>query len=182
MLVLLDRDGVINEDTAQGVTSLQEFHFLPRALEAIAMLTRAGFSIAVCTNQSAVGKGLLTMEGLEEIHRVMCNKVTKAGGRIDKIYSATEHPDLPSTRRKPAPGMLQEALQEFHADAAHTPFVGDALRDMEAAAALGCPRILTRTGKGAALEASGIQEHVAPLTVCDDLYAAAELICARYPT
>ena len=180
MLVLLDRDGVINEDTPQGVTALAEFHFIPRAIEGIVRLTKAGYRLAVCTNQSAIGKGLLSEEGLAEIHQHMLSEITQAGGRIDRIYVAPDHPDAPSERRKPAPGMLREALTDFAADAAHTPFIGDALRDMEAAAVLGCPRILIRTGKGAALESAGIPEHIVPLTLCDDLYAAAELLCARY--
>ena len=144
------------------------------------MLTQAGFSTAICTNQSAIGKGLLTVETLAAIHAHLCSKIEAGGGRIDRIYFAGEHPDTPSARRKPAPGMLQEALQHFSADPARTPFVGDMLRDLEAAAAAGCPRILTRTGKGARLEAAGIPPHVAPVAVYDDLYAAAQHICATY--
>lgn len=180
MLVLLDRDGVINVDTPTGVLTLEEFHFLPRALAAITMLTEAGFEIAICTNQSAIGKGWMQEADLTQIHTMMLESITRAGGCIHKIYFAPEHPDVPSLRRKPAPGMLQEALQHFSANAENTPMVGDALRDLEAAAALGCPRFLTRTGKGAALEAEGIPAHIAPVTICDDLYAAAERICARY--
>lgn len=180
MLVLLDRDGVINADTPQGVLRFEEFVFLPRAREAIALLTQHGFSIAVCTNQSAIGKGQTTHAMVEQVHTYMCEEVAKAGGRIDSVYYASEAPEQPSTRRKPAPGMLLEALTEFHAQPSQTPFVGDMLRDLEAAYAAGCPRILTRTGKGATLEASGIPPHVAPVTVTDDLYTAAQLIVRTY--
>ena len=180
MLVLLDRDGVINADRPEGILTLDHFVLLPRAAEAIAMLTSAGFSLAICTNQSAIGKGTLTLETLDAIHARMAQAVTAQGGRIDKIYVAPDHPDTPSSRRKPAPGMLLEAIAAFGAQPARTPFVGDMIRDLEAAHAAGCPRILTRTGKGAKLEADGIPAHLAPVTIVDDLYAAATLICAEY--
>jgi D-glycero-D-manno-heptose 1,7-bisphosphate phosphatase len=180
MLVLLDRDGVINHDLPEGVVQFEEFQFLPRAIEAIAMLTKAGFFIAICTNQSAVGKGTLSLEMLDRIHAFMCAEVSKAGGRIDAIYAAYDAPDVPSIRRKPAPGMLLEALETFGADASRTPFVGDMLRDLQAAVAAGCPRILVRTGKGATLETQGIPDEVAPVAVYDDLFAAAQAIIADY--
>lgn len=180
MLVLLDRDGVINEDSPTGVLKFEEFKFLPRALEGIVRLTRAGFKIAVCTNQSAIGKGWTTHEIVAEVHAYMRAEVEKAGGRIDAIYYAHEAPEVPSTRRKPAPGMLLEGLAQFAADPARTPFVGDMLRDMEAALSAGCPRILTRSGKGARLEAEGIPPHIAPVTITDDLLTAADLILAQY--
>jgi D-glycero-D-manno-heptose 1,7-bisphosphate phosphatase len=176
MLVILDRDGVINVDNPRGILRVEEFQFLPRAVEGIALLKRAGCDVAVCTNQSAISKGDMTMETLEAIHAHMQAQLAAAGARIDRIYFAPDHPDAVSTRRKPAPGMLLEALADFAAEAKSTPMVGDMLRDMEAALAVGCPRILTRTGKGAALEAKGIPPHLAPITVCDDLFAAAQHI------
>ncbi len=180
MLVLLDRDGVINADTPTGVLTFDQFVLLPRAVEAIALLTNAGFKIAVCTNQSAIGKGETTHEIVKAVHEYMCAEVARGGGRIDAVYYAPEAPNEPSPRRKPAPGMLFEALAQFGAEASRTPFVGDMLRDLEAAHAAGCPRILARTGKGAALEAVGIPPHLAPVTVTDDIYTAAELIISRY--
>ena len=180
MLVLLDRDGVINEDSPTGVLKFEQFVFLPRAVEAIVRLTNAGFHIAVCTNQSAIGKGWITHEIVKQVHDYMCDEVAKAGGKIDAVYYAPEGPGQLSTRRKPAPGMLFEAMAAFGADPAHTPFVGDMLRDMNAAVAAGCPRILTRTGKGAAIEAQGIPEHCGPVVVVDDLFAAAEFVVANY--
>ena len=180
MLVLLDRDGVINCDLPEGVVKFEEFQFLPRAIEAIVLLTKAGFSIAVCTNQSAAGKGTLAPETLDRIHGFMVEEVAKAGGRIDAVYAACDAPDVPSTRRKPAPGMLLEALAQFDAEPAKTPFVGDMIRDLQAAVAAGCPRILVRTGKGAKLEAQGIPSEVAPVSVYDDLFAAAQAIIVDY--
>jgi D-glycero-D-manno-heptose 1,7-bisphosphate phosphatase len=180
LFVLLDRDGVINVDGPVGVLKLEEFVFLPRSIQAIGRLTQAGYRIAVCTNQSAIGKGWMTEETLGIIHGFMCAEVEKHGGKIEKIYYAPDHPDVPSTRRKPAPGMLLEALAHFCATPARTPMVGDMIRDLEAATEAGCPRILTRTGKGAALEAAGIPAAISPVTVCDDLDDAVTHILANY--
>ncbi len=181
MLVLLDRDGVINRDTPTGVLTRDEFVLLPGAVEAIAKLSCVGYRIAICTNQSAIGKGLTTQAIVDETHAFLTAEVKKHGGTIDRIYIAPDHPDAPSPRRKPAPGMLLEALHDFHADPAQTPLVGDALRDLEAAAAAGCPRILTRTGKGTALEAAGIPTSMKPVHICDHLSAAADYILKTFP-
>jgi D-glycero-D-manno-heptose 1,7-bisphosphate phosphatase len=180
MLVLLDRDGVINIDHPTGVLKFEDFVFLPRAIEAVVALSQAGFHIAVCTNQSAIGLGTTTHAIVREVHAYMCAEIAKAGGRINAIYYASEAPNDYSLWRKPAPGMLLEGLKEFDADPARTPFVGDMLRDMQAAVAAGCPRILTRTGKGSALEQSGIPEAIAPVVVVDDIAAAADYILAHY--
>lgn len=180
MLVLLDRDGVINEDSPTGVLKFEEFVFLPRAIEGIVKLTQAGFHIVVCTNQAAIGRSLTTHSIVNEVHTYMRAEVSKSGGKIDEVYYASAADELPSIWRKPAPGMLLEGIKNYGADPARTPFVGDMLRDMQAAVAAGCPRILTRTGKGSKLEASGIPAEIVPVTVVDDLYAAAELIIATY--
>lgn len=180
MLVLLDRDGVINEDDPIGVLRFEQFKFLPRAIEGIVKLTQAGFNIVVCTNQANIGRGRTTHTIVNEVHAYMRAEIEKAGGKIDEVYYASAADDLPSIWRKPAPGMLLEGINNFSADPARTPFVGDMVRDMEAALAAGCPRILTRTGKGAKLEAAGIPEHLKPVTVTDDLFTAADLIIHTY--
>ena len=180
MLVLLDRDGVINEDDPVGVLRFEQFVFLPRAIEGIVKLTKAGFNIVVCTNQAAIGRGMTTHAIVNEVHTYMRAEVEKAGGKIDEVYYASAAPEMPSIWRKPAPGMLLEGMNNFSADPARTPFVGDMVRDLEAALAAGCPRILTRTGKGAKLEAAGIPAHLNPVTVTDDLSSAADLIIATY--
>ena len=179
-LILLDRDGVINEDLPKGVLNLSEFQFLPRSLDALRMLHEAGFVVAVCTNQSAIEKGWMSEQQLHGIHDQMLEIVESHGGRIQAVYFAPDHPDTPSERRKPGPGMLQEAIEEFGADAANTPFVGDALRDMQAANAAGCPAICVHTGKGEQTIAAGWGDMHPPVTCCDDLYAAAEYVIAHY--
>lgn len=179
-LVLLDRDGVINRDLPTGVLKFEEFELLPGAVDAIARLTKAGYKIAICTNQAAIGKGETTHAIVRRVHEYLCAEVEKAGGKIDEIYYASEAPNEFSLWRKPAPGMLLEGLKKFNAKASQTPFVGDMIRDLEAAVSAGCPRILTRTGKGAKLEAAGIPDHVAPVKVVDDLAAAVEHILENY--
>lgn len=180
MLVLLDRDGVLNRDAKIGILRVEDFQVLPRVPEAIGMLTKAGFNIAVCTNQSAVGRGQLTEEALGAMHDLLQQAVAKEGGRIDHFYFAPDIPEKATLRRKPGPGMLLEALEKFGAEAASTPMVGDMLRDMEAAHRAGCPRILVQTGKGAHTLEHGIPMELQPVTVVKDMYEAAEHIVAHY--
>lgn len=180
MLVLLDRDGVINRDAKIGILRVEDFHLLPRVPEAIAALTKAGFRIAICTNQSAVGRGQLSEETLAAIHDMLQTEVQKHGGHIDLFLHAPDTPEQPTPRRKPGPGMLLEAMQKFGAIPAQTPMVGDMLRDMEAAKTAGCPRILVRSGKGAHTVEQGIPQTLAPVTIVDDLFAAVEHILSHY--
>lgn len=176
MLVLLDRDGVINTNLPQSVLRIDAFEFLPRSLDAVTMLTKAGFDIAICTNQSCVGRGLITQGELDAIHAHMLTGIRSHGGHIARIYAATDTPEAATERRKPGAGMLIEALRDFQADAATTPFIGDSLRDLQAGLKAGCPRMLVRTGHGAALEDAGIPPELAPVAIYDDLYAAAAAI------
>ncbi len=179
-LILLDRDGVINEDRPQGVTCLAEFVFISGVLEAIATLTRAGFHLAVVSNQSGVAKGLLSETTLQAIHDYLIHRVAEAGGRIDAVYVCTDHPDHPTHRRKPGSGMIEEALHDFHAAAAHTPVIGDDLRDLEAARNAGCPRLLVKTGKGQFLLNKGVPLHVQPVEVFDNVAAATPYLIRHF--
>lgn len=180
MLVLLDRDGVINEDLPYGVTRLEEWRFLPGALEALTALTQAGMRVAVVTNQSCVAKGLLSQAGLDAIHQHLCDATANAGGRIDAIYCCTDHPDHPSPRRKPGAAMLLEALTEFGETPENTPFIGDAARDLQAATAAGCPAILVKTGKGQLTLNNGLPDGVQPIAVVENLEAAAGYVIHHF--
>ena len=176
MLVLLDRDGVINRDARAGILSVAQFEFLPRAKEAIAMLTRAGIKIAVCTNQSAVGHGIMSDDTLQEIHAHMQRELAASGGMINHFYYAPDAPENASDRRKPGPGMLREALVDFSANADETYFVGDMLRDMQAAHAAGCPFILVRSGKGEETLANGWPDTLPAPRIMEDLFAVAAFL------
>ncbi|MFO1241927.1 MAG: HAD family hydrolase [Rickettsiales bacterium] len=180
MLVLLDRDGVLNEELPNGILSLDDLEIYAYVPSALGMLRKAGFKIAVVTNQSAIGKGTLTEETLEIIHHHLQETLLSAGGFIDRFYFAPDHPDKPTHRRKPNPGMLEEALADFAAKPADTPLVGDSLRDLEAAAALGCPRILVKTGNGLKTIEAGIPSHVHPVVIVRDMEEAARYILSRF--
>ncbi len=176
MLVLLDRDGVLVKDREDFIKSPEEMELLPFAGEALALLRGAGFKTALVTNQSVVGRGIITEAQLKHIHQVLRERIARDGGSLDTILYAPDTPDKAGPRRKPKPGMLIEAMQKYHARPEHTPMVGDALRDLEAAAAAGCPRYLVQTGKGAQTLAARLPDHVAPVVICDDILDAARKI------
>lgn len=180
MLVLLDRDGVINKDLPQGVLLPEQFEMFPFVPSALSMLKQAGFKLAIVTNQSAIGTGLLTEQTLEYIHSQLQDKLLASGALIDRFYFCPDRPDKPTHRRKPNPGMLEEALADFKANPKRTPMVGDALRDLEAAAAAGCPRILVKTGKGEKTLEAGIPSHLHPVVIVRDLEEAARYILSKF--
>lgn len=176
MLLLLDRDGVINEDLPTGVRRRAEFNFLPQVLEALAMLHKYNITIAIITNQSVIGKGWCSEEELSLIHDAMCADIEAAGGKIHRIYYCPDHPDRPTHNRKPNPGMIEQALHDFDADATNTPMVGDALRDLQAAARAGCPRYLVKTGKGETLAKEAFADAIKPVKVFENLMAVARFV------
>ena len=147
-LVILDRDGVINADSAQYIKGPEEWRPLPGSLEAIARLTRAGYRVAIATNQSGIGRGLFDMATLNAIHDKMHRAVAQAGGRIDAIFYCPHAADSTCDCRKPRPGMLLEIGERFNVGLRGVPVVGDALRDLQAAAAVEARPMLVLTGKG----------------------------------
>ena len=177
----MDRDGVLNTDRPDSVKSPGEFILLPGAAGAVARLNEAGVKVAVVTNQSIVGRGIIDEDMLARIHEKMRDELARAGARIDALLVAPEALGGHGQRRKPAPGMLREALSRFAAPAGESPMIGDALRDLQAAAALGCPRILVRTGKGTATQAEGLPDAVLPVSVREDLSDAVDCILAGSP-
>jgi D-glycero-D-manno-heptose 1,7-bisphosphate phosphatase len=148
-LIILDRDGVINRDSDRFIKSPEEWRPLPGSLEAIARLTQWGCRVVVATNQSGIGRGLLDMDTLNAIHDKMVKAVALAGGRIDSIFFCPHAADAICACRKPRPGMLYEIAQRYHVDLAGVPVIGDSLRDLQAAVAVGAQPILVLTGKGA---------------------------------
>ena len=176
MLILLDRDGVLNEDRDDFVKTPDELVLLPGAAEAVRALNDAGHILALVTNQSAVGRGIISAARLEEIHQALRSKLARAGARLDHIEICTDPPWADSDRRKPAPGMLRAMLARFRTAPAEAVMIGDDLRDLDAALAAGIPRILVRTGKGARLQAQGLPPHILPVSVYDDLAEAARAL------
>ena len=147
-LVILDRDGTINQDSDQYIKSPAEWKPIPGSLEAIARLTQGGWRIMVATNQSGLSRGLFDMSTLNAIHAEMHRAVGQAGGRIDAIFFCPHAADSNCECRKPRPGLLLEIGTRFDVELKGVPMVGDALRDLEAAAAVGAQPYLVLTGKG----------------------------------
>ena len=152
-LVILDRDGVLNVERDGYVTAPEELVVLPNAPEAVARLNRAGIKVAVVTNQSAVGRGIITLAGLEAIHASLAARLAAGGAALDALLFAPDAPDRATERRKPGPGMLLEALARFAVAPADAVMIGDQPTDADAAARAGIAFILVRTGKGRATEA-----------------------------
>ena len=147
-LVILDRDGTINQDSDQYIKSPSEWKPIPGSIEAIARLTQGGWRCVVATNQSGIARGLLDMATLNAIHTEMHRVVNLAGGRIDAIFFCPHAADSNCECRKPKPGMLRDIAARLDAKLAGTPMIGDSLRDVEAAAAVGAKPYLVLTGKG----------------------------------
>jgi D-glycero-D-manno-heptose 1,7-bisphosphate phosphatase len=147
-LVVLDRDGTINHDSDQYIKSPGEWRPIKGSLEAIARLTQAGYHVVVATNQSGIERGLFDTAALNAIHDTMQRAVQQAGGRIDAIFFCPHAGESDCDCRKPRPGMLLEIGKRMNTPLAGVPMVGDALRDLQAAAAAGARPVLVLTGKG----------------------------------
>jgi D-glycero-D-manno-heptose 1,7-bisphosphate phosphatase len=145
---VLDRDGVINRDSAAYVKSATEWHALPGSLAAIARLSREGFAVIVVTNQSAVGRGLVTVDTLDAIHAQMRREVEAAGWRLAGIYYCPHRPDEGCDCRKPAPGLLRRIEREHDVSLRGVPMIGDKLSDLRAALRVDARPILVLTGYG----------------------------------
>ena len=172
-LVILDRDGVINYDSEYFIKSTNEWYPIDGSLEGIARLSRAGFDIAVATNQSGIGRKLLDVATLESIHRKMLAAVRKAGGDIGKIVYCPHLPNAGCDCRKPQPGLLLQLSRNYSVPLTGVPIVGDSVRDIDAAVAAGGRPILVRTGNGTQSEAA-LAKRGLEIDVYDDLAQFAE--------
>ncbi|MSQ70872.1 MAG: D-glycero-beta-D-manno-heptose 1,7-bisphosphate 7-phosphatase [Betaproteobacteria bacterium] len=174
-IVILDRDGVINFDSDQYIKSPDEWRPIPGSMEAIAQFTQAGFHVLVATNQSGIGRGLFDMATLNAIHAKMHKAANQAGGRIEAVFYCPDTAESSSPCRKPAPGMFLAIAERFNTPLARVPAIGDALRDLQAASAVGALPILVRTGKGQATEAAGGLPQ--GTLAYPDLAAVAQALC-----
>jgi D-glycero-D-manno-heptose 1,7-bisphosphate phosphatase len=147
-LIILDRDGVINFDSDQYIKSPFEWKPIAGSIEAIARLNQNGYRVVVATNQSGIGRGLFDMATLNAINDKMMELVFLQGGRIDALFFCPHTAEENCNCRKPKTGMLEEIAKRFETDLTGVPCVGDSMRDLEAAAAMGCQPILVLTGKG----------------------------------
>lgn len=166
-LVLLDRDGVLNRDLPQSVRTPEALEMLPGAAAAVARINRAGIPVALCTNQSIVGRGIIDEAMLDRIHNRLKDALAAEGGRLDRLYVAPDAPERATPRRKPGPGMLLEALADFGCRPEDAVMVGDAARDGEAAHGAGVAfhRVLSGKREPVAAPCAGIH---ADLAACVD--------------
>lgn len=176
-IVILDRDGVINEDSPDFIKSVAEWHPVPGSLEAIAKLCQAGFRIFVATNQSGIGRGLFDYDALCGIHDRMQQMLAELGGRVDGVAFAPDHPDAASEMRKPAPGMILDLARRLNVSPELIPVVGDSFRDIQAARAAKAQPVLVRTGNGRRTEAERMTE-LRGVAIYDDLSGFASALIA----
>lgn len=154
-LIILDRDGVINEDSDDYIKSLDEWVPIPGSIDAIRRLKEQGYTIAVATNQSGIARGYFDLATLEAMHDKFRVLPGQSGRQIDAIVFCPHGPDDHCACRKPAPGMLLDLAEHFSVDPADVMTVGDSLRDYQAARAAGMDFALVRTGKGMRTLATG---------------------------
>jgi D-glycero-D-manno-heptose 1,7-bisphosphate phosphatase len=147
-LAILDRDGVINQDSAAFIKHPDEWIALPGSLDAIARLSRSGWRVVIASNQSGVARGLFSMDTLNAIHAKLRREVSHAGGAIDAIFICPHGPDDGCACRKPKPGLFHDIGRRYDINLTDVPAVGDSLRDLQAASAAGCSPWLVLTGNG----------------------------------
>ena len=176
-LVILDRDGVVNEDSDAYIKSPDEWIPIPGSLEAIARLNHAGYRVVIATNQSGVARGLFGMAELDAIHQKLHTALARLGGQVDGIYFCPHGPDDGCSCRKPRPGLLDEIRARHGIDLTGVPAIGDSLRDLEAARMVGATPILVRTGKGRSAEHQ-LPADWGPVAVYDDLAQAVQDLLA----
>ena len=181
-LVILDRDGTINEDRDDYVKSPAEWVPIPGALEAIARLNHAGWHTVIASNQSGLARGLFDMATLNAIHARMNRELAAFGGRIDAIFFCPHLPGDGCRCRKPRPGLIELIGERYGVELTETYMVGDSLRDLQAGVAAGCAPHLVRTGKGARLDAAALAALAAEIphaVVHADLATFAQQLIAR---
>jgi len=149
-ILILDRDGVINHDSPDYIKTPDEWIPIAGSLEAIAQASKAGYTIVLATNQSGLNRGLYDEAMLDRIHQKMCEAVEQLGGKITDIYFCRHTPNENCDCRKPKPGMLLAIQKDFQVKNTEMIFIGDSVKDFEAASQVGCRFILVKTGNGAA--------------------------------
>jgi len=173
MLIILDRDGVINFESKDYIKSPQEWKAIPGSIKAIAKLTQVGHTLVIATNQSGVGRKLLSLDMLNRIHRKMLSEIKKTGGHIEKIYFCPHRPDEHCDCRKPRTGLFEKIFQDYPVHPRETLMIGDSLRDLQAGAKMGCQLILVKTGNGKSTLKELPHFHY-PVRVFDDLMSVAQ--------
>ena len=167
-LIILDRDGVINEDSDAYIKTPEEWRPLPGSAAAIARLNHAGYRVVVATNQSGIARGYFTVATLDTMHKQLADLVRDAGGEMGKVFYCPHGPDDGCDCRKPAPGLIDQIVTEY-GDVTGVPMIGDSLRDLEAGVARGCKPVLVLTGKGAKTYDKGLPTALGHVDIYDSL-------------
>jgi len=175
-LIILGRDGTLNQFRDDHIKEPAEWVAVPGALEAVSRLNHAGWHVVVATNQAGIGRGMIDMSSVNAVHAHMMRVLHGLGGRIDAVFFCPHTPEDACECRKPLPGMVHDIGRRYGVDLAHVPMVGDTLRDLLTAQAAGCLPHLVRSGRAAALDDAqlrSIMEKVPGTVVHDDLAAFA---------
>ena len=175
-LIVLDRDGVINHDSAAYIKSPAEWRPIPGGAQAIARLNEAGYHVVVATNQSGVGRGMFDMDTLNAIHAKMHATLAQAGARVDAVFFCPHAAEDKCACRKPRTGMLEDIGHRFNTSLAGVPMVGDSIRDMQAYTAMGGAPMLVLTGNGRRTRRDPAFDPATP--VYADLSAAVDALLA----
>jgi len=180
-VVFLDRDGVINQDSPNYIKSWSEFEFIAGSISGIHHLTLNGFAPIIITNQSAIGRRMMSIQDLEHIHTLMKSTLASGGGRIKDIFFCPHTPDDGCECRKPAPGLIFQAQKRYGINLADTVMVGDSAKDVECARNAGCgSAVLVRTGNGMIAEKMLAEKNIPPDHIANNLYDAAMWITYRH--
>lgn len=176
--LFLDRDGVIIENRSKYVRTWSDVSFFPQVLSTLKKIESSKYKIFIITNQSAVGRGIMSQESADAINKGVVNEIISVGGRIDGIYMCPHTPDDNCSCRKPQPGMILEAADAFSLDLSHSILIGDALSDIIAGQTAGVgTNILVNTGRGVAQSALPLASQIPPFLIYDSLVEAlADLI------
>ena len=181
-LVILGRDGILNEFREGHVTAPEEWVPVDGALEAVARINHAGWHTVVATNQSGIGRGMIDMSAVNAVHARMHQALQVQGGRIDAVFFCPHTPEDQCDCRKPKPGLLLDIGRRYGTPLANVPVVGDTLRDLQAACAAGCEPHLVLSGRAHGLQGEALQQLLdqAPgATVHASLGAFADFLLAR---
>jgi D-glycero-D-manno-heptose 1,7-bisphosphate phosphatase len=171
--IFLDRDGVIIENRSDYVRSWEDVAFIPGALSALAKASMSTYKIIIVTNQSAIGRGIISYQTAEEINQRLIQMISNAGGRVDGVFMCPHAPEEKCSCRKPQPGLILQAAEALDLDLSRSTLIGDALSDIQAGQAAGvCQRILVRTGRGSRQKHLPQPQGLDPYCVCDSLIEA----------
>jgi D-glycero-D-manno-heptose 1,7-bisphosphate phosphatase len=171
--IFLDRDGVLIENKADYVRDWSDVNIFPEAIQALSLSAVKNYKIVIVTNQSAVGRGLISLKAAEDINNQLVNTIRSHGGQVDAVYMCPHTPTDGCSCRKPRPGLLLQAAKDLSLDLQCSWMIGDAWSDLQAGQSAGIyESILLRTGRGAEQSSTFRPENIARHLIFDNLHQA----------